>query len=479
MTRLWIDVEDIFAFALHGGRRPTGIQRLSFELCKAIVARYGSGDAIRFLRHDRLRGTFTRIPWTEVEMVFFELTQSGQRAERPPRSLRLVAEHKLRGALRPLAGRLPQELRAPLVRMLTSQFNALAAFAALVRAVVRLSVRQLWRRKRRNEPVVEDSTFTRDATAGDVLLIPGAAFVHTDYPALIARTQREFGVRVALLLYDIIPVRRPEFVDRVHAETFRAWLDGMLPLCDHLFAISRSAAAEAEDHARRDGLVLRDRVHPIPIGSGFSTDLAAAPTTASVNLPAAGTYVLFVSTIEARKNHGLLVRVWRRLLDELPRDQVPALVFAGHVGWMVEDLMQQLRNTNFLDGRILLVSHPNDAELAALYRGCLFTVFPSLYEGWGLPVTESLTFGKPCVISNATSLPEAGGRLARYFDPENIAEATRVIRETIEDRAALAAWEQRIASEFSPVAWDVSAQALIGALRSRAAPQGVAQTASV
>ena len=154
-------------------------------------------------------------------------------------------------------------------------------------------------------------------------------------------------------------------------------------------------------------------------------------------------------------------------------------MFAGHVGWMVEDLMQQLRNTNFLDGRILLVSHPNDAELAALYRGCLFTVFPSLYEGWGLPVTESLTFGKPCVISNATSLPEAGGRLARYFDPENIAEATRVIRETIEDRAALAAWEQRIASEFSPVAWDVSAQALIGALRSRAAPQGVAQTASV
>jgi glycosyltransferase involved in cell wall biosynthesis len=139
---------------------------------------------------------------------------------------------------------------------------------------------------------------------------------------------------------------------------------------------------------------------------------------------------------------------------------------------MVQDLMQQLQNTNFLDGKIISIEHPSDAELAALYRGCLFTVFPSLYEGWGLPVTESLTFGKPCVISNATSLPEAGGTLARYFDPENIAEATRVIHETIADRAALAAWERRIATEFQPVAWDVSAQAIIEAL-------GVAQTASV
>src|SRR6185437_13860829 len=118
-----------------------------------------------------------------------------------------------------------------------------------------------------------------------------------------------------------------------------------------------------------------------------------------------------------------------------------------------------LRNCDFLGGKIVLVEDPSDAELERLYQGCLFTLFPSFHEGWGLPVTESLTFGKPCVISNATSLPEAGGTLARYFDPENIADATRVIRETIADRASLAAWEQRIVSEFQPVAWDVSARA--------------------
>lgn len=479
---IWIDVEDIFAFARHGGNRPTGIQRLSFELCKAIVARRGNGESIHFVCHDELRGSFAKVEWSEVEAVFAGLTQQQEEREERPQPVRptprMRFERWLRDLLRPFAASLPGELRAPLARMLWSQFDAVMAVGALARGIVHLLARCI-RRPPVAQPAAadEDTVFKREVARGDVLFIPGAAFIHAEYPALIARTKREYGVRVALLLYDIIPVRRPEFVDRVHAESFRRWLDGILPLCDHLFAISRSAAGEAEDHARRVGLVLRDRVHPIPIGSGFSTNLAAVP--AQANLPTPGTYVLFVSTIEARKNHGLLVRVWRRLLEELPADQVPSLVFAGRVGWMVEDLMQQLRNTDFLDGKIILVTHPTDAELAALYRGCLFTVFPSLYEGWGLPVSESLSFGKPCVISTATSLPEAGGTLARYFDPENVTDAVRVIRDVLADRAGLAEWQQRVVREFRPVAWEVTAEAVVSALERNAATPGVARTARV
>jgi glycosyltransferase involved in cell wall biosynthesis len=174
--------------------------------------------------------------------------------------------------------------------------------------------------------------------------------------------------------------------------------------------------------------------------------------------------VLFVSTIEARKNHLLLFRAWRRLLAEMPDDQVPSLVFAGRVGWLVDDLLTQLDNTNHLDGRIVLVEDPSDADLAALYRGCLFTVFPSLAEGWGLPVTESLAFGKPCLIADTTALPEAGGDFARYFDPDDLNDAVRAIRAVLEDRAGLAAWTDRIAREFRPTPWSASAEALIAAL---------------
>ena len=126
--------------------------------------------------------------------------------------------------------------------------------------------------------------------------------------------------------------------------------------------------------------------------------------------------------------------------------------------------MQQLRNAEWLGGKIVLVESPSDAELVQLYLGCRFTLFPSLYEGWGLPVTESLMFGKPCLVSNVTSLPEAGGALARYFDPDDLNDVVRVIRETISDPAGLAEWEARVKREFRPVSWDESARAILEAI---------------
>ena len=229
-----------------------------------------------------------------------------------------------------------------------------------------------------------------------------------------------------------------------------------------LLATSRSTAGDVEAYAAQRGIVLRQPVVPITVGTGFTA--MAAAVAPSADLPPPDSYALFVSTIEARKNHLLLFRVWRRLLQEMPPERVPTLVFAGRVGWLVDDLMQQLDNSAWLDGKIVLIECPTDADLVALYRGCRFTLFPSLYEGWGLPVTESLAFGKPCVIANRSSLPEAGGEFARYFDPDDVNDATRVIRATIEDDAGLAAWEKRIREEFRPVDWSVSAEAVLRAI---------------
>jgi glycosyltransferase involved in cell wall biosynthesis len=190
----------------------------------------------------------------------------------------------------------------------------------------------------------------------------------------------------------------------------------------------------------------------------------------------AGSYALFVSTIEVRKNHVLMFRAWRRLLEELHSDVVPTLVFAGRVGWLVEDLMRQIANADHLDGKLVVVEDPNDAELAALYQGCQFTVFPSLYEGWGLPVTESLAFGKPCLIADRTSLPEAGGALARRFDPDNLNDAFTAIRDVILDPNGLARWEAQVRRDFRPVPWTASAEALLTALGFTATPQAIAES---
>jgi len=289
--------------------------------------------------------------------------------------------------------------------MLT-QIGALHAWGGLIDALARGALVRLQRPFRmlsapKPKPVVESSpipecrdAFERDSAPGDILLVLGSPWSHPDYARLIG-SQRARGLKFALLVYDLIPIRRPEWCDRGLVRVFRAWFDSILPLCDQVFAISRATAADVERFAAERRIVLANPVVPIPIGTTFGVAGGRATAVRTARLPAPGTYALIVSTIEARKNHLLLFRVWRRMLDEMPGRSIPTLVFAGRIGWLVDDLMRQIANTNNLNGKLVLVENPTDAELVALYEGCRFTLFPSFFEGWGLPVTESLALGKP------------------------------------------------------------------------------------
>ncbi len=475
MLRIWLDVEDMFQYAM-ANPRPSGIQRVEYELCRALVERAPAGVEIRFLRHAPMRNSFYGVPWSVFAALFEGMVSQAPRSPPPPRAAEPVRQGLVFRLLKAVAYRLPTGLRLGLTPVFVHQRASLWAVRDLLRGAIR----------RRPPPVapavaapavaapvavappVAGDVFDREARPGDVLAVLGSPWFHPDYGALVARAQRERGLRFALLIYDLIPLRRPEFCDRGLIDLFARWVGQTLPLADIILTISRASAADVLRHAGDAAITLRTVPRPIPMGTGFSRPaLPAGPR--SARLPPPGSYALIVSTIEARKNHVLLFRVWRRLLDEMPRAAVPTLVFAGRVGWLVADLMQQMRNAGFLGGKIRIVEDPTDGELAQLYDGCLFTLFPSFHEGWGLPVTESLAFGRPCVVAEATSLPEAGGTLARYFDPDSASDALRVIREIIEDRPALDRWQRQVIETFKPVPWTAAADAVLAAVTAPAA----------
>ncbi len=464
-NRIWLDVEDIFEYAAFNSR-PTGIQRLQYELCSALVELDPSGERIGFLRHDPGSQSFSAIRWEGVASVFERLSGQVQPSVPAPVQMRDEPPAGARPGLRRLVYRMSPRLRQPLVRYLVQQREAASSLTAFLRACMtggRAS-------SQAGGPVATPAlrgadSFDARARSGDVVLVLGAMWFHPGHADLVRAACQAKGLRFAVLIYDIIPLRRPEWCERGLVRIFAAWFGSIIGLADHILSISHSSAQEIEDYARAHGIALRERVRVIPLGTGFGKAVAPNPALAPArSLPEAGTYALIVSTLEIRKNHALLFRVWRRLLDEMPRERVPTLVFAGRVGWMVADLMQQLRNCDFLGGKIVLVEDPSDAELERLYQGCLFTLFPSFHEGWGLPVTESLSFGRPCIISNATSLPEAGGALARYFDPDNATEATATIRDVLLHPETIPAWRERVAREFRPVAWRETAETVLRAL---------------
>ena len=478
-VKLWIDVEDLFEYA-RANPRPSGIQRLAFEIYKALQSRPDAAEFVRFVRHNTPRNSFHVVQWADIVALFAGLTESTPEPTQLPLPGPILPHAPSRQFIRKLVHRLPFSIRAHVTNLMLTHSWALRAWINFFDAMARGVAIRLMKLFRRVRPASLESelakpecsdAFDRDAAPGDILLVLGSPWSHPDYAKLI-QAQRRRGLRFALLVYDLIPLRRPEWCDRGLVRVFRAWFDAVFPLCDQVFAISRATAADVEAHTVECGITLPGPVLPIPIGTSFGLTDAQAQRTARLPMP--GSYALIVSTIEARKNHMLLFRVWRQLLEELPRDAVPTLVFAGRIGWLVDDLLRQIANTNNLDGKLVLIENPTDAELVALYEGCQFTLFPSFFEGWGLPVTESLALGKPCLTSDRTSLPESGGKLARRFDPDNLHDAYRAIREVVEDPAGLARWEAQVRREFKPVSWSVTAEALLAGLdHPLAAPEEV------
>jgi hypothetical protein len=175
-------------------------------------------------------------------------------------------------------------------------------------------------------------------------------------------------------------------------------------------------------------------------------------------------FVLFVGTIEGRKNHRFIFDVWRRLLRD--GDDPPHLICVGRLGWKASAFINPLVESKYLNGRVHLLRDISDFELRELYDRCLFTVYPTLYEGWGLPVGESLSLGKICVCSDRTSIPEVAGDCGVYIDVSNVDRSVEVIRNLIRDRSARAELEAKIRRDYAPVSWQSVAKRVVQACQS-------------
>lgn len=279
----------------------------------------------------------------------------------------------------------------------------------------------------------------------DTLLLLGAGW---DFPK---RHSFLFGARppacrVVWFCHDLIPLRRPEFVvnSGTFGQAFRLWLDAALGRGHRFICASRHVEADLRDYAASQGLSVD--VSVVPLAHEFKP--VAGPLRDSLSGLAARRTVLCVGSVGLRKNHIALVRAWDRLREEFG-DRLPTLVLAGEVIDGAE-LEAFLRRTGNVGGTVELLGPVSEPELARLYELCDFTVFPSLEEGWGLPVGESLWMAKPCLSSSLSSLPEVGGGHATYFDPRDEAATTAALRRAVQGefaarpppRSRLRTWRQ-------------------------------------
>lgn len=299
---------------------------------------------------------------------------------------------------------------------------------------------------------------------GDILLTIGASWVYPEQAAITAR-ERSRGVRVVQFIHDLIPTFEPQWVDDPDAavrysECFTRWVDRVIAGSDHLLTNSQFSRGDIERRSREAGLTTAP-ISVVRLGDVHDTASIAAPPRPPLVPPRP--FFLCTSSLNPHKNHRLLYEVWKLLAAENP-ETCPDLVCVGMASGYVRDLLREIRNDRTTSGRIHLLSDVGDAELAWYFRHCVATIYPSKYEGWGLPVAESLGNGRLCLASNAASIPEISPDLPVFFDPLDVHGLLALVRRTRDDPAWVRDREAEIRRRFVPTPWTHTAGQVLAAL---------------
>lgn len=263
-----------------------------------------------------------------------------------------------------------------------------------------------------------------------------------------------------ITMHDLAFMLYPRFLTRESARYY-GQVDLAARHADHIIAVSESTK---RDTIRMLGVpeakitVISEAAHPLfqPI----APELARARVAARFNLPAE--YILFVSTIEPRKNLPTLLRAFRRLRDNYKSDAT--LVIAGNRGWLVEEVDAVIAELNLGDRVRLLGGVPNE-ELVHLYNAARVFVLPSFYEGFGLPPLEAMACGTPVIVSNVSSLPEVVGDAGMLIKPEDVEGFTVAMWRVLSDdklRAEMRAKGLKRAQTFS---WERAARETLAVYR--------------
>jgi glycosyltransferase involved in cell wall biosynthesis len=276
------------------------------------------------------------------------------------------------------------------------------------------------------------------------------------------RLRRERRVRIASVCHDVIPLLFPQYCHRATVRDFPPYFLKLAAASEVMFCISENSKRDA-------GRVLRQAGAPVPqmevIRLGDDLSPATGAVCPEIREICRQRFMLCVGTLERRKNHRVLYHALRLMRESMPEDSVPLLVFAGKPGWGVSDLLSDIALDPVTQGHIKLLHGASDAELAELYRHAVCCLFPSYYEGWGLPVAEGLSHGKAVLASNTSSVPEIGGELVTYLDPLNPREWAHAMGELMTNSEAHAAREAAVREGYRPHLWSDTARQVAAVLR--------------
>jgi glycosyltransferase involved in cell wall biosynthesis len=260
--------------------------------------------------------------------------------------------------------------------------------------------------------------------------------------------------RYVLTVHDLLPLLFPESVKRQHSYYFRVAIRRLLKMADAIIVDSdhtRALIAErfetfvdkvtvvhlGVDTSRFRPMRDKESIHQVRERYGLGDD----------------PYLLYVGNIEPRKNLSAVIYAYAEILRSGELNSEPRLVIAGANGGLCNDVLA-LPSRLGLSRQISFIGTVSDEELPPLYAGASVFLFPSLYEGFGLPVLEAMACGTPVITSNVTSLPEIAGDAAVVIDPVNTQELVNAMIRLLTNEALAKELQQKGFDRVMKFTWE-------------------------
>lgn len=287
-----------------------------------------------------------------------------------------------------------------------------------------------------------------DIRADDTVFITWGEWWDDAYLAMLEGLHSD-GTHITTVIHDVGPMAAPHLAS--NSSSLADYCRRIVPICKMVFCVSQNTVNDLSAWLQKQNCDVPPMT-VIRLGEDFPVGQPTRPAHESFAKSGikGNDYIMCMGTVELKKNHMLLYYAYKLAAER--GIALPKLVIAGRRGWMTEATFELIAKDPQINQQIVFVEQPSDDELAWLYLHCMFTVLPSYYEGWGIPVAESLHYGVPCICSGTSSMVEIGEGIVKHFSPSSTDECLAAIVAWLDPKTFAAVKKKTLA--YKPTIWD-------------------------